>query len=454
MRKKTALLSFLFFTGLWASAQSMYEVNFYFEKTGVANQKIKPDRQAFYILNGDGTGTMRMNISDTTGLMKLAADCGIKSGYPKDDRGNFDFSRIFYAVKNITPLSADTAGMGIIRDTRFWFKKNTATGFFEPAMMTTRDETGKEIPGVMISYRLLGTKDLTRDFVLRYYTKQDDLYQNLFETDSRGGPDEFKNAKLYFLAVIDTEDSTIGNDCKKDLANQTAYFARIAKTLGIEMIPKQLLGKQLSRVNVLKMLKQVNPTSIDILVFYYSGHGYSREDERLFPYMDLRVNKKLRMAKQDQLSVEEVFDSVVNSKKARLNLVISDCCNWHPTAVNAQSPKTFTHRGETAGYSLENIRTLFMNTNRVSLLMTAAAKGQVSAGNSDDGGLFTSQFRDALDKYMSNNFKGAQWDTVAESIQEQTTESASYGQCEIPGVTPKTYRICEQTPMFKFDPRQ
>lgn len=454
MRKKTALLSFLFFAGLWASAQSMYEVNFYFEKTDGANQKTRPGRQAFYILNGDGTGTMRMNISDTSGQMKQTADCIIKSGYPRDDRGNYDFSRLFYAVKNITPLSADTTGTGLITNTRFWFKKNATTGYFEPAMISTLDETGKEIPGVMNNYRLLVTKDLTRDFVLRYYTKQDDLYQNLFETGSRSGPDELKNAKLYFLAVIDTEDSSIGNDCKKDLENQTAYFARIAKNLGIEMIPKQLLGKQLSRVNVLKMLKQVNPSSIDILVFYYSGHGYSREDGRLFPYMDLRVNKKLRMAKEDQLSIEEVFDSVVNGKRARLNLVISDCCNWHPTAVNAQSPKTFTHRGEAAGYSLENIRTLFMNQNRVSLLITAAAKGQVSAGNSSDGGLFTSQFRETLDKYMSNNFKGAQWDTVAESIQEQTTESASYGQCEIPGVTPKTFRICEQTPMFKFGPGQ
>ena len=92
-----------------------------------------------------------------------------------------------------------------------------------------------------------------------------------------------------------------------------------------------------------------------------------------------------------------------------------------------------------------------MNLARVSLLMTAASKGQVSAGNATDGGLFTGQFRDVLDKYMSNNFRGVPWDKIVESIQEQTSESASYGQCEVPGVTPKTYRVCEQTPMYKFN---
>ena len=290
MRKKTSLFFFLFLPVIWASAQSMYEVKFYFEQTDAAKKKTKTNFSSFYILNGDGTGTMRVIIGDPSAPNKQIADCELKQGFPKDSRGNYNYNRMFYTEKDVSPIAGDTIDISLITRINFWFKKKTNDGVLEPDMMTLKDLNGKEVKGVITEIRSLGAKDLSKEFVLQYYLKQDDLYQNLFETDARGGPDELKNAKLYFLAVIDTEDSSIGNDCKKDLYNQTQYFAKIANKLGIEMIQRQLLGKELSRANVLKMLSRVNPTSIDIVVFYYSGHGYSREDERLFPYMDIRVN--------------------------------------------------------------------------------------------------------------------------------------------------------------------
>ena len=158
MIKKTTSLFFLFFTCLWASAQSMYEVKFYFEKTDDANRKTRSDLKAFYQLNGDGTGIMRVIFGDSTGPKKQMAECELKHGFPKDDRGNYNYNKMFYTGKNVVPLSGDTTGISGVMNIRFWFKKKDKTGFFEPGMMTTRDENGKEVFGVITDMRLLSTK--------------------------------------------------------------------------------------------------------------------------------------------------------------------------------------------------------------------------------------------------------------------------------------------------------
>jgi hypothetical protein len=107
-----------------------------------------------------------------------------------------------------------------------------------------------------------------------------------------------------------------------DRKKQQAYFSKIATKLEIPIVIKEVLGKELNKTNVLNKINEITPNKSDIVIFYYSGHGYSREDGRLFPYLDLRYDKDIPIRKEDELNMEEIYEMIKN-KPSRLNLVIS-----------------------------------------------------------------------------------------------------------------------------------
>ncbi len=177
--------------------------------------------------------------------------------------------------------------------------------------------------------------------------------------------------------------------------------------------------------------------------------GYSKADNRQYPYLDLRYDKDIPVKNGDELNIEEIYEMITN-KPGRLNLVISDCCNWHLDITNMKSINIATPRPSSVGLSLENMQSLFMNPNRTSLMITAAAKGQVSAGNAISGGIFTSQFRESLQKYMGINYQHITWEQITQNTKTQTETVAGYSLCPKPE-NANEYNKCNQTPVFKMN---
>lgn len=449
MKLKHFLLALLLLCFSKAEAQSFYELHFHFgnEKSTPAEA---PRYGAFFFLNDDGTGVMRISYAGNSPEESFRVECDLTQGFAKDKQGNTDYTKMYYTGKNFIDVATDSADNDL-PPISFWFQYNAATDEYLPWAVMTKDHEGKNLQGVIDGrVRLLEDKDLTRELILTYFTKDDEIYKNLFQANIRTLPTDLKATRMYLLTVIDNEDESIGPDCETDRKKQQAYFTKIAGKLEVPIEIKEVLGKELSRDNVLKKINEINPSKNDIVVFYYSGHGYSREDGRLFPYLDLRSDKDIPIKKGvNELNMEEIYD-LVKAKPSRLNLVISDCCNWHSSVSNARSTNIANTRPSPVGLSVENMRSLFMNPNRTSILMTAAAKGQVSAGNPADGGIFTGQFRDALQKFMSIAYQNISWQQVTENVQLQTATVAGYSDCPQPE-DPKIIKQCRQTPMFKMN---
>ena len=81
--------------------------------------------------------------------------------------------------------------------------------------------------------------------------------------------------------------------------------------------------------------------------------------------------------------------------------------------------------------------------------MTAAAKGEESAGNPNDGGFFTFNFRETLEKYMAPAYKNITWEKIVQSAQKETIAKANRNLC--PLEDGKGFRQCHQTPIVKFN---
>ena len=447
MKIRSLFITLCLFFGSSVYAQSFYEMVFHFGGT-------KPDEisyiKAFYLLNDDGTGDMRISFTGATAAESFIIECALKQGFGQDNKKNTDYSKMYYWGKEFLYVDREekTAAFPSIS---FWFQYNKEYDVYDPWAVMTKDENGKTLQGVIDDIRLLEDKDFTRELVLTYFTKGEGIYENLFTTNNTRAPltNDQKSSRMFLLTVADTEDGTIGPDCDMDRKKQQEYFKKIADKLGIQIITTELTGKDLSKTNVLKKIAEIQPTRNDIVIFHYSGHGYSKEDNRQYPYLDLRYDKDIPVQNGDELNMEEIYAMITN-KPGRLNLVISDCCNWHLDVTSIKSQNIATPRPSSVGLSLDNMKALFMSPNRTSIMITAAAKGQVSAGNAINGGIFTTQFRESLQKFMSITNENITWDQITQNTKTQTDYIAGLTLCPKPE-NPSQYSNCKQTPVFKMN---
>ena len=150
----------------------------------------------------------------------------------------------------------------------------------------------------------------------------------------------------------------------------------------------------------------------------------------------------------EEINIEEIY-KMIKAKKGRVKLVLSDCCNWGETMKNVISPNVASIRGSSLNLNPTNCQTLFMGPEPVSYLMTAASKGEVSAGTLAQGGFFTSQFKGSLEKYMGMGFTDKfSWSDIVTGTQSLTKTIASGVSCPQPENN-AVYKPCKQTPMFK-----
>ncbi len=254
--------------------------------------------------------------------------------------------------------------------------------------------------------------------------------------------------KLFLVIVANTNDISIGNSCLVDKNATYKTFQQIAEYLKIKLVPKLIFGKTYNKKNVNLALKSIVPSVNDIIVFYYTGHGFNKtEDDKSFPNLDLRAKSFQPYGGANALNIEDVFEQI-KKKGARLNLVFSDCCNSDPGQASNTITDIATTRGASLGWKMENCEALFMRAEKQSLLMTAAAKGELSAGNTNIGGIFTFNFRESLEKYMGPFYQDITWEDVMAGVKKQTISKASRTLCP---QTDNTYKPCAQTPVFKTE---
>ena len=88
-----------------------------------------------------------------------------------------------------------------------------------------------------------------------------------------------------------------------------------------------------------------------------------------------------------------------------------------------------------------------MNERPGSILMTAASKGELSAGNST-GGIFTFNLRESLEKFIGPFYFNVSWNSLLTAAQTQTINKAKHTWCK---QEDNSRKICIQNPTFKME---
>src|SRR5947207_6809397 len=80
-------------------------------------------------------------------------------------------------------------------------------------------------------------------------------------------------------------------------------FTGLTNFLGIRILSKTISGKEYNKKDVETAINNLKPSSNDIVVFYYSGHGFRMpENSRRFPNLKIKNFRNDRSNFRDRLA--------------------------------------------------------------------------------------------------------------------------------------------------------
>ena len=202
-------------------------------------------------------------------------------------------------------------------------------------------------------------------------------------------------ATLHAILVADTIDKGIG--CIYDHKNMIQLIKKISKYTGMKLKYKEFKDKNWSRKAIMKAVKRLRPKKNDMVLFYYSGHGFR---------MGSKKNKWPTMALKNDQGLDEFWAyKTILAKKPRFLLVIADSCNSiAPEGIDVVRSRFFRK-----DLIIKNYKKLFLKY-KGAIIASGCLPGQFSFGGPPDGGAYTNAWRNALENAAKSS--NPSWDRI------------------------------------------
>jgi hypothetical protein len=460
--KNIIILVLLIASAALVEAQSFYLLDYTFKTGKDSNQYY-----AFLQRNGDGSGLLRIRYSGKGSDEINLVEAFIDEQNPPGNNDEPDTSILL--IKAINPVFIQKDNSSSFTLPVFVFRYQMSSGVFEPAGVA--DNGDLAVKTIMQArWQFLNEIQLTRDLVGSYFTEDEPFYQNLFRTGTtRGFSKAETNFKMQLIIVADTLDPKIGKGVALDITRVTGLFSSISQYLGVKLLTTVLAGSGFGKASTQAAINKLKAAPDDIIIFYYSGHGFRiPEKPRPYPNMKLKNVKTKREAFRDSLAwakasrtanigqslnIEDVYKTI-RAKGARMNLVISDCCNDDIFSVNMKLSKPSGTKNSDIKWSEENVRALFINKTPMSILAAACTETERAASHDEFGSFYTYFLKSSLEGHCSKLKSNVSWDLVLKQAMTQTTIKANGTYCDHPRIPAN---LCKQHPVYKIDigkPRQ
>lgn len=229
-------------------------------------------------------------------------------------------------------------------------------------------------------------------------------------------------SKMHLLLVINTDIGDIGQSCAVGQRVMEVEFREIAKTVGMPFEKYIINGEKFTRDNVERTIKNMQVGANDVVIFYYSGHGFrwSNQTDR-YPQLDMRYSEYMPLTEKTSLPLSAAARAITD-KGGRLNLILSDCCN-SDIGRNQMNSTTFMASRSFQGAEVEKLKKLFVSS-RGTIMITGSSPGEYSWCNIN-GGFFTLSFIQALKEEIGYMRTGEpSWEHIAENAVKSTQYKA------------------------------
>jgi len=231
-----------------------------------------------------------------------------------------------------------------------------------------------------------------------------------------------KDVKLHLIMVADTNDPQIGSSVQQDLNDVTNLFQKASREIGIKYEISKLYGTTFDKSSIMAKINSLGIKSNDVVIFYYSGHGYNDiSATNRFPNMSLDGT---------DLGLESIHQ-YIKSKGARLNITVGDLCNSIPrTREGTKSDEEIPFKSGFL-FDEDKLKRLFIYS-KGSLISTSSSKGEwsfcMTNSNGNMGnGHFTNAFINSFAKEASKvNDNNGSWSTMFSRAYQDAKSNTRY----------------------------
>ncbi len=229
-----------------------------------------------------------------------------------------------------------------------------------------------------------------------------------------GGSSTLDAATLHSVIVADTMDESIGDSTAVDLSMMRKETSKIAQYTGLKLRETVLQGRLVEPHILLKVIDKLKVQSDDVVVFYFSGHGFRSDSKTDNPWPNLYFS--LRGEGVDLALVKEKIEA----KKPRFILAIADVCNNEiPDLYSPPLVFKMFRYANSEEIMQANYRALFLETEGT-LIISSSEAGEFAWGTSY-GGLFTLAFLQSLDSAIRSS-EYPDWEVILTNAYELVSE--------------------------------
>ena len=429
--KKLILLLFLF-AGIRMFGQNIYEIKYTFNKVDKdGNETNVVDREydaLLFYYNTQDTNIMRVRYLDDRTNTFLIVEQKVTTQMTESN------GKQYWALVGDKPHFVST----VSDDYHYYadkivLAKNPDDKYYSPVYVSSKDAPqNSTIPdhvGKVISFTLLVKENISNDYMGLYGWRWPDKEQ--VKTDiNKDNTAATTGTTMYLIQVTNSLDDSLGVGFYENHLKINYLFSNAAKMSGINFQNIEIFGTNFNKANVLKAINDVHPGPNDILIFYYSGHGYRYIDQQSeWPRMVLlyTLPPTIEYLHENSLSLDDDVYKPLATKGARLLMVIGECCN--DTVPGAPYTPSFTdpiHMSASAGNFSDPdlIKSLLQESGK--MLLATSKPSESTWYFKKDGGFFGNSFIDNITKETSFTNAGnpVSWrDIISNAMKETTSKS-------------------------------
>jgi len=417
-------------------SQNFYEIKF--------TDRAGNEYNAFLVYKSESDAYMRVAFYSNSEYRVVNVPCEAKTGTLDDGTHYF----VLYG-SSPTYVTDHNRGEQYNPDTFVWLWGN-GTEYGLP-YVTDDPNFSEESFKQVDSYTDLNPNEFTQEYLNQYYATDErdflalmnmvnDNYNSYTNNDVDYNNTNYNNENtsytnnnntnggkvtMHLVIVANTAISDIGASCEKDKQRMVNEMEAVSDALGITMKQYIVDGKNLTRSNVQSTLSGLQPGSNDIVIYFYTGHGFRWSNQTdQYSNMDFRYNPYTQISEQTCMTLSEV-SSIIQSKGARLNISLADCCN-SDVGMNSVSSEKFLTSKSDPNYDEKKLAHLFLNA-RGTIVSCAASPGEVSWCNEDDGGFFMFSFFQAFHEEVGYLSDTPTWDDVLSNAKKYAIYKTTNG---------------------------
>lgn len=227
--------------------------------------------------------------------------------------------------------------------------------------------------------------------------------------------------QIHAILAGSTNVSDIGKGCEVSINKMESALQYVEAQTGIEVKITKITGNKFTKSNIVREVNNLNPKADDVVFFFSTSHGFNYNDmPSQYAFISAHPTKNEMSRRELQefgLSLEQEVYMPLRDKGARLTITLAEACN---TVVDIAAPSTYQVMNVNIP---KRLKELFLEQ-KGGVIASSSQINQRSWTDSQDGGIYTNMFIEAMNTVITDS-KKATWDDVMSKTNEYTTNYAA-----------------------------